>query len=97
MASGFDPVDLRSTFETPGPHRSTNQPKLGKGYFFYSISIIFNRLPERTMGNIVTENEEAALRTVGAGLRTDRQTNRYIHRHTDDRFYDNCPSPDGQL
>ena len=55
------------------------------------------------MGNIVTENEEAALRTVGAVLRTDRQTDRQTHRQTDtqtdrhDQFYDSCPSPDGQL
>ena len=53
------------------------------------------------------ENEEAALKTEGAGLSTDRQTDTHTDRHTDiqtdtqthrhDRFYDSCPSSDGQL
>ena len=67
----------------------------------HPISIIFNRLRERTVGTIVTENEEAVLKTVGAGLRTDRHTHTQTHRHTDrhthrhDRFYYSCPSEMG--
>ena len=38
-----------------------------RGQTPYPISTIFNRLPEGTIDNIVTENEEAALKTVGAG------------------------------
>ena len=54
-----------------------------RGQTPYPISTIFNRLPEGTIDNIYTENEEAALKTVGAGLRTDRQTDTHTDRHTD--------------
>ena len=43
----------------------------------YLISTIFNRLPDGTIDKMVTENKEAALKTVGTGPRTDR------HTHTD--------------
>ena len=78
-----------------------------RGQTPFPISTIFNRLPEGTIGNIRMANEEAASKTVGAGLSTDRQTDRHTHRQTDrqtdtqthrhDRFYDSCPSSDGQL
>ena len=35
------------------------------------------------MDNVYSENEEAALKTVGAGLRTDRQTDRQTDTQTD--------------
>ena len=54
-----------------------------RGQTPYPISTMFNRLPEGTIGNIYTENEEAALKTVGAGLRTDRQTHGHTDRQTD--------------
>ena len=38
------------------------------------ISTIFNRLPEGTIDNRMTENVEAASKNVDAGLSTDRQT-----------------------
>ena len=57
--------------------------------------------------NILTRKKDATLQTVDARLLTDRQkhthTDRHTDRHTDthtdrhDRFYDSCPSPDGQL
>ena len=61
------------------------------------ISTIFNRLPEGTIGNIVTENEEAALKNVGARQRTDLHTHTHTQTHRHDQFHDSCPSPDGQL
>ena len=61
-----------------------------RGQSPYSISTIFNMLPEGIIDNVWTEDEEAAFKTVGAGPRTDRQTHRQTHRH--DRFYDSCPS-----
>ena len=48
----------------------------------YPISTIFNRLPEGTIDDTMVENEEAALKTVGAGLHTDRHTDRQTDRHT---------------
>ena len=53
-----------------------------RGQTPYPISTIFNRLPEGTIDNIYTENEEAALKTVGAGPRTDRHTDRYTDTQT---------------
>ena len=53
------------------------------GQTLYPISTIFNRLPEGTIGNIKTENDEAASKIVGAGLSTDRQTDTHTDTHTD--------------
>ena len=64
---------------------------------YSTIFNMFNRLLETTIDDIVTENEEAVLKTVGAGLRTDRQTHTHKQTHRHDQFYDSCPSPDGQL
>ena len=54
-----------------------------RGQTPYSISTIFNRLREITIDDMLTENEDAALKTVGAGLLIDRQTDRRTDRHTD--------------
>ena len=54
-----------------------------RGQTLYPISIIFNRLPEGTIDNTKTENEEAVSKTVGAGPRTDRHTDTHTDRHTD--------------
>ena len=35
-----------------------------------------------TIDYMLTENGDAALKTVGAGLFTDRYTHRHTHRHT---------------
>ena len=46
----------------------------------HPILTIFYKLPEGTLANMLAENKDPALKTVGA-----RQTDRYIHtdRHTD--------------
>ena len=54
-----------------------------RGQTPYPISTIFNRLSEGTIDYMMTGNEEAALKTVGAGLLTDRKTDRQTHRQTD--------------
>ena len=52
-----------------------------RGQTPFPISTIFNRLPEGTIDDTIMENEEAALKTEGAVLFTDRQTDRQIHTH----------------
>ena len=42
MTSGFDLGDLRFAFETPGPHKSTDQPKFGKGHFLTLVTSDFD-------------------------------------------------------
>ena len=54
-----------------------------RGQTPHPISTIFDRLRERTIDHMLTENEDAALKTVDARLLTDRQTDTHI--------------PDGQL
>ena len=68
----------------------------------YPISTILNRVPEGTIADMLTENEDAALKTVGCRMVTDRQTDTHIHRHTQthththkdrhDQSHDSCPS-----
>ena len=54
-----------------------------RGQTPYPISTIFNRLPEGTIGDMLTMNEDAALKTVDAGLLTDRHTDKQTNRYTD--------------
>ena len=54
-----------------------------RGQTLYLISTIFNRHGERTIDNMLTENEDAALKTVDARLLTDRQTDTHTDRYTD--------------
>ena len=53
-----------------------------RGQTPYLISTISNRLPEGTIDNRMIKNEEAASKTVDAGLSIDRQTHRYTDTHT---------------
>ena len=48
----------------------------------YPISTILNRVPEGTIGDMLTENEDAALNIVGCRMVTDRQTDRHTHTYT---------------
>ena len=50
-----------------------------RGQTPYPISTIFNRLPEGPIDNMLMKKVEAASKTVGAGLFTDR----HIPTHTD--------------
>ena len=55
----------------------------------HPISTIFNRLLEGTIPDMLTKNEDAALKTVDCRMVTDRhththrQTDRHTHRQTD--------------
>ena len=38
VTSGFELGDLIFAFETPGPHKSMDQPKFGKGHLFTLVT-----------------------------------------------------------
>ena len=60
-----------------------------KGQTLHPISTIFNGLPEGTMADMMTQNKDAALKTVGVKTvdrLTDRQTDTHTHIHTHTRL-----------
>ena len=72
-----------------------------RGQTPYPISTIFNRLPQGTIANMLTENEDPTSKTVGPSVFTDRYTDTHTHTHTHtqidrhDQLYDSRPSKMG--
>ena len=54
-----------------------------RGQTLHPISTIFNRRPQGTMACMLMENEDPALKNVGATVFTDRHTETQTHTQTD--------------